>query len=284
MARAAMPAGVRVSFQSESEVIEGSCNAFPERGPIDLMIDGKLAGTAPTENITAFRFEDLGTQMKTFELWLPQFGGFELNGLEIADGATIRESNDPGLPRWVTYGSSITQCRAASSPTHTWPSIVARTREYDLTCLGFGGECHLDPLIARVIRDQEADLISLCVGINIYGNGSLNARTFCPGILGFVRIVREKHPTTPVALISPIYAPGREDAPNAVGFTLSSMRVEVAAAVDTLRANGDKNIHYIDGIDVLGAENTHLLPDDLHPNTEGCGVMARNLLQLLPSV
>ena len=282
--RAAMPAGVRVSFQSNTDVLQGTCNAAPERSPIDLMIDGKLAGTEPTEDLTSFKFVGLGSQMKSFELWLPQFGEFELNGLSISGGAQITESDDPKLPKWITYGSSITHCRAADSPTLTWPSIVARAREYDLTCLGFGGQCHLDPLIARVIRDRDADLISLCVGINIYGNNSLNARTFGPGIVGFVKIIREGHPNTPIALISPIYSPVREDTPNGVGFTLGSMRDEVATAVEKLRAAGDSNIHYINGLDVLDSDNAHLLPDYLHPNSEGYGIMATNLLNLLPPV
>ncbi|NQW18416.1 MAG: GDSL family lipase [Chloroflexi bacterium] len=282
--RAAMPAGVRVSFQSDTSFLAGECNAFPERSPIDLMIGGELVGTAPTEDLTSFRFDDLGTEMKSFELWLPQFGEFQLMGMSVSDDAELLESENLWLPKWITYGSSITHCRAADSPTLTWPSIVARTRGYDLTCLGFGGQCHLDPLIARVIRDRDADLISLCLGINIYGNDSLNARTFGPGIIGFVQIIREKHPDTPIALLSPIYSPGREDTLNAVGFTLSSMRGEVASAVDKLRAHGDNNIHYINGLDIFNADNAHLLPDDLHPNSEGYGIMASNLLTLLPQV
>ena len=282
--RAAMPAGVRVSFQSDTDLLEGACNAIPERSPIDLMIDGQLVGTVPTEGLTSFRFDGLGSQMKSFELWLPHFGQFQLTSLEISDGAQLTEVSDPGQPKWITYGSSITHCRTADSPTLTWPSIVARTRGYDLTCLGFGGQCHLDPMVARIIRDRDADLISLCVGINIYGSGSLNARTFGPGIIGFVKIIREKHLDTPIALISPIYSPGREETLNDVGFTLSGMRVEVAGAVEKLRAHGDGNLHYINGLDVFDSSNAHLLPDDLHPNTEGYGVMATNLLNLLPKI
>ena len=282
--RAAMPAGVSVNFQSDSNYLEGACNASSERSPIDLMIDGKLIGTASTEDLTSFKFGGLGSEMKSFELWLPQFGEFQLNSLTISDGAEFTEFSDPGLPKWITYGSSITHCRAANSPTLTWPSIVARTRGYDLTCLGYGGQCHLDPLIARVIRDRDADLISLCVGINIYGSGSLNVRTFGPGIMGFVKIIREKHPDTPIALISPIYSPGREDTVNGAGFTLNGMRSEVAITVEKLSTNGDGNIHYINGLDVFDANKAHLLPDDLHPDTEGYGVMAANLLHLLPQI
>ena len=133
-----------------------------------------------------------------------------------------------------------------------------------------------------VIRDREADLISLCLGINIH-SGSLNQRTFGPGILGFVQIVREKHPTTPMALVSPIFSPDREDTPNVVGFTLKQMRVEVKKAAETLRAYGDDNIYYIDGLNIFDADNAHLLPDNLHPNNEGYAIIAQNMLNLLPA-
>lgn len=282
--RAAMPAGVRLRFRSNSSLVHGYCDPIPERSPIDLVVDGKFVGSAETADRSEFRFEGLGDGSKLFELWLPQFGEFRFRGMMLSDGALVAEPDNESNTRWITYGSSITQCRDAASPTRTWPSIVARKRKYDLTCLGFGGQCHLDPMVARVIRDSDVDLISLCLGINIYGGASLSSRTFKPGILGFVKIIRERHVTTPIVLMSPIYSPGREDTPNEVGFTLQQMRAEVYMAAKTLRSHGDENIHYINGLDVFSSEHAHLLPDDLHPNSEGYGLMAGSLINLLPVV
>ncbi|HDH96352.1 MAG TPA: hypothetical protein ENF73_01330, partial [Proteobacteria bacterium] len=72
-----------------------------------------------------------------------------------------------------------------------------------------------------------------------------------------------------MVLMSPIVSPPREDAPNPVGFTLKAMRDEVAMAVEDLRASGDANVHYVNGLDILGPDHAHLLPDDVHPNAEG---------------
>jgi len=282
--RAAMAAGVRVTFQSDTTTIQGTCNLFEDRGQIDLIVDDKFVASVNLANQSAFRFENLASGTKNIELWLPQFGETQLIGLKIDVEAEILATPKSTAKKWITYGSSISQCRTADSPTKTWPAIVARTRGYDLRCLGFGGQCHLDPMIARVIRDSEADLISMCLGINIYGSGSLNQRTFYPGILGFVQIVREKHPATPIVLISPIYSPGRETELNDVGFSLKHMRDEVKRAYETLKAHGDENITYVNGLDVFGSDKAHLLPDDLHPNNEGYGIMASNLLGLLPRI
>jgi len=282
--RAAMAAGVRVTFHSDTTAIEGTCNLFEERGQIDLVVDEKLVGSVNLANQSSFRFENLSAGNKNIELWLPQFGETRLSGIGIDVEAEISATPESSAKKWITYGSSISQCSAADSPTKTWPAIVARTRGYDLTCLGLGGQCHLDPMIARVIRDSEADLISMCLGINIYGSVSLNQRTFYPGILGFIQIVREKHPTTPIVLISPIYSPGRETELNDVGFSLQHMRYEVKRAYETTKAHGEENISYINGLDVFGSDKAHLLPDDLHPNNEGYRIMADNLLGLLPKI
>ena len=282
--RAAMAAGVRVTFQSDTTTIEGACNMFEDRGQIDLVVDDKLVASVSLANQSSFRFGNLGFGAKNIELWLPQFGETRLIDLKIDVESEILAKPSSTAKKWITYGRSITQCKTADSPTKTWPGIVARTRGYDLWCLGFGGQCHLDPMIARVIRDSEADLISMCLGINIYGSGSLNQRTFYPGILGFVKIVREKHPTTPIVLISPIYSPRRETELNDVGFSLRHMRHEVKRAYGTLKAHGDENITYVNGLDVFGSDKAHLLPDDLHPNNEGYGIMASNLLRLLPRI
>lgn len=282
--RAAMPAGVRLSFNTDSSFVELQCDPANERSNVDLVIDDSLVDSQPSDGATSVRFENLDQGTNTLEFWLPQFEQFNLRGISISDGAVISTPIATDSKKWITYGSSITQARLADSPTKTWPAIVARTRGYDLTCLGFGGQCHLDPMIARIIRDREADLISMCLGINIYGAASLNQRTFYPGILGFVQIVREKHPTTPIVLISPIYSPGRETTPNEVGFTLEQMRNEVERAVDTLRSHGDANVSYINGLDVFNSDSAHLLPDDLHPNNEGYSLMANNLLGLLPRI
>ena len=79
-------------------------------------------------------------------------------------------------------------------------------------------------MVARMMRDMPADFLSMKVGINIYGSGSLSERTFQSAIIGFVQIVREKHPETPFVVISPIFSSFRETTRNAVGFTLEDMR------------------------------------------------------------
>ena len=277
IAHAAMPAGVRIAFHSDTRVVAGSILPEPDLGRLDLCCDGETFASVELADKDRFAFGDLPEGRKLIELWLPPVGRFRLQSIEISIGSSIAPFEDT-RPRWIAYGSSITQCAAAESPTQTWPAIVARQRGLNLTCLGFGGQCHLDPMVARMIRDLPADLISMCVGINIHGQSSMSERTFRPAVIGFVQTVRDGHPDTPLVVMSPIYCRPRETTPNAAGIHLEGMRAQAAAAVDALRAHGDTNVHYVSGLDVFGPELAHLLPDELHPSAEGYKVLGRRFL------
>ena len=277
--RAAMAAGVRISFHSDTTSLAGRIErADAEASPIDLLCDGRLHASVDLAGRDAFEFCELPAGEKLLELWLPQYTELRLHSLDVSDGASVSPYDDP-RPLWTTYGSSITHCRAAASPSRTWPAIVAREHGLNLTCLGYGGQCHLDPMIARLMRDRPADFISIKVGINIYGAASLGLRAFQPAVIGFVEILRERHADIPIAVISPIFSPPREDTPNPVEFTLQAMREEVAEAVSAIRGRGGSNVHYVDGLSLFGAEHAHMLPDDLHPDAEGYETLARNFLR-----
>lgn len=278
--RSAMPAGVRISFRSNTTQVSGNIVPQNDAGRLDLCCDGEQIDSIDLKQRDSFAFTGLSDGEKLIELWLPQFGQFQLRSLEIDESATLAAFTDT-RPRWITYGSSITQCRAAASPTQTWPAVVARTHGLNLTCLGYGGQCHLDAMVARMIRDLPADYISMCLGINIQGASSLGPRAFRPAIIGAVQIVREKHPDIPIVLMSPICCPPREENPNTVGFHLKRMREEVQAAAESLQTHGDTQVHYVDGLSVFGPDFVHLLPDNLHPDAEGYRVMGKNFVNVV---
>ncbi len=275
--RARTTVGVRLSFVSDTIMLAGVIEPSDGEGAVDLYIDGEMVGTEDITEKERFGYDNLKPGKKTMELWLPVAQQFRLRSLSLSDGAALEPFQDD-RPKWITYGSSITHCGAAESPSMTWPGVVARAAGYNLTCFGFGGQCHLDALVAMTMCDLPADYLSMCVGINIMGGGTLNIRTFRSSIIGFVRIVREKHLDTPFVVMSPIISKGRETVANSAGMHLVLMRQEVQAAVDVLRDCGDDNVHYVDGLDVMGAEQAHLLPDDLHPGPEGYKVMGQRFL------
>jgi hypothetical protein len=277
--RAELPSGVRLRFATDSQQISLHTEATSDAGSLDLYADGSIADTVTfAEGQSTISFGGLAAGVKTIEIWLSPYVAFKLRRIELDDGAQLEKSEDP-RPKWVTYGSSITHCRAAGSPSFTWPGVVARARNLNLTSLGYGGQCHADPMIARLIRDLPADFVSVKLGINIYGAGSLSARSFRPAVLGTIATIRDGHPDIPLAVCSPIWSPERERAPNKVELSLTQMRLEIAAAVESFRRRGDENIHYIDGLKLLDSSLAEHLPDNVHPSAEGYRIMGANFLR-----
>jgi len=277
--RAAMASGVQLRFDTNAEELQISCEPLPLNGCFDLCIDGKSTiTTSYSAGDTTLRFADLPAGDKTVEIWLSQAMPIAIRHIETPAGSTITKTEKSRL-KWVTYGSSITHCRTAGSPTKTWPSIVARARDFELTSLGFGGQCHADPLIARLIRDLPADFISIKIGINIYSQASLGPRAFRPAILGTIATIRDGHPETPLVVCSPIWGHDRETTPNTAGMTLAQMRDEVKEAVISYQKRSDENIYYLDGLKLFDASLAEYLPDNLHPNDRGNEIIAENFLR-----
>ena len=278
--KAEMAAGVRIVLETDAAHVGLDAETVGSDGqPAQAAVGDEVVDLSPG-TMTPLP----GGGRRTVELWLPHFGTTIVRGVVLPGGASVNRPPDDERPVWLTYGSSITHCRTATAPTRTWPARVARAAGLDLTCLGFGGQCHLDPMVARVIRNQPADLISICCGINIHGSGSLNSRSFPAAVIGTVETIREDHPDTPLCLISPIWGDWREIKATA-DLTLVDMRRVLAETVATLRDRGDEALHYVDGLTLFGPNSIgdgdlkRLMPDDLHPNDEAQPILADNVLR-----
>ena len=277
--KASMPAGVRLRFVSDTSSVRLEIvNSGVEPDPpwvFDLLIEGELhQRVAPPADADSIGFEDLPGGEHRLELYLPsQYAPVIITGLKIDVGATVQRWPDERR-RIVLYGSSITHCRHAAGPTETWPALVARQFDLNLTCLGYGGDCHMDPMVGRMIRDLPADYIGLKIGINMMGAASASDRTFRALAIGLIQTIRDGHPNTPLALVSPICHPPNETTQSAAGMTLQLMRQRLAEACDVLRAHGDANLHYVDGLSVMGPDDVGLYIDGIHPSSEGYRFLA----------
>jgi len=257
------------------------------RGAYDLYIDGQFHDRAWAQggatidlangafvgdeafNLT---FAGLPEGEKTLELWLPQAATVSITSLDLDDGAQAEPVAD-GRPRVLFHGSSITHCLEAEGASAGWPAVAASLAGVDHQNLGWAGSCLLSGQAARIIRDARADAIVLKLGINVHAEGQLKERPFLDSAHAMISIIREKHPATPILIVSPIYSPGREDDSPGGGPSLVRMRQLLQDVVAARVAAGDQHIGYLDGLSLFGAADAHLLPDDLHPNTEGYRLM-----------
>ncbi|WP_284644216.1 SGNH/GDSL hydrolase family protein [Paenibacillus silviterrae] len=274
--KAEIPAGVRIRLQTNTSQLRVEFEREAYELEVDCLIDGKLVQTGKLEADTytpflVFELNQPGD--KLVELYLSQKQPVRIRGVWIDEDAEYTIPEDY-RPRWVAYGSSITQCVEAESPSQTWPALASAKLGLQLTCLGFAANCHMEPMVSRMIRDLPADFVSVCVGVNIMGGSSLSERTFAPALIGFLQTIREKHPHTPLAVISPIYAKERETTDNKVGLQLVKIREIIEAAVSMLQTRGDRHLYYLNGLTLFGEEYADYFPDLLHPNAEGYRIMA----------
>ncbi|MFF3008365.1 SGNH/GDSL hydrolase family protein [Kitasatospora sp. NPDC057940] len=294
----------------------------PPDGVYDLLVDGQLTaqttvsgGNLRTIDLVAgrveltegppgtARFTGLPARDKTVEIWLPHTETTELLALDT--DAPVTPVPDGTRRRWVHHGSSISHGSNATHPTGTWPALAAAAGGVDLVNLGFGGSALLDPFTARAIRDTPADLISLKIGINLVNADVMRLRAFVPAVHGFLDTVREGHPATPLLVVSSILCPIQEDTPGPLAadfstgalrfratgdpaetaagrLTLTVIRTELARIVAARAADGDLNLHYLDGRSLYGRtdHDDHPLPDDLHPDQAGHHRIAEHFTRL----
>jgi lysophospholipase L1-like esterase len=280
--RATMGAGIRSSWTvSAGTVSTGTlvldAEGTPGSSPFDVVVGGRLAHRVPAAG--RMRHElDLGTLRPgtAVHLWLPQFGTVRIREASLR-GDHVRHVSGAGT-RWLTYGSSLTHCQQADGPSETWPALVAEQYGWQLTSLGFAGECQLDPAAESTLQQLPADLISLCLGINSYNAAVFSERSYTSQVLGFLTNIRAAHPLVPMVVITPMLSLPREDAPNAVGMTLRDYRNATAAVVRVLRDRGDQHLHCVDGAAIFTpGEAARRMPDTLHPDNEGYRLMAERL-------
>jgi hypothetical protein len=322
----ATPSGIRFELSTDATVLELELALrhvvlLDERSggtTVDLVVDGVLRDPVHTTEETLVVVTDLTTQdvevrrsgpatlrfelgatpaERRVEIWLPTTSAVLVRDVRIPAGAVLRPAPASG-PAWVHHGSSISQCAEADRPTGTWPAIVARAAGRSLVNLGLGGQCHLDPFMARTIRDLPAAAISLELGINVVNGDTMRERVFVPAFHGFLDTVRDGHPETPVLVVSPIVCPVAEDHPGptvggpdrrvrvvprpadlATGaLSLTRIRTLLAEHVALRQAEGDANLHLLDGLELFGHGDAPDLPDGLHPDAAGYRRMAERFL------
>jgi lysophospholipase L1-like esterase len=84
-----------------------------------------------------------------------------------------------------------------------------------------------------------------------------------------------------MAVMPPVLGCHREQTPNPMGMTLADYRADVAQVTVRQQELGDDLLTYVDGRDVLGSADTHLLADHLHPTSEGYRLMTECLTPVL---
>ncbi|MET8703185.1 GDSL-type esterase/lipase family protein [Kitasatospora sp. NPDC004723] len=282
---AALPAGARFAVRTDAARLLLDVDAEAGGAPLDVLADGALVHRrrpGPGRERIDIALPGVPAEV---EVWLPHLSRTRLAAVGLSGHRLLAPVRRTG-PRWVAYGSSLTHAMFPHGPSESWTALLARRRGWRLRNLGFAGQAYLDPLVARVLRDTPAELITLEIGTNAYIKSAFTSRSWGPAVGGFVETVRDGHPDTPIAVIAALPSAPREHARNAAGLTLADVRELTGAAVRVLQRLGDRRLHLVDGRDVLPlAEADGLYADGLHPTPAGehrlAGLVEPFLLPLL---
>lgn len=184
---------------------------------------------------------------------------------EIGHGLSYRSP----LPI-VYYGSSITQGACASHPGNTYQSIICRRMNLDYVNLGFSGSARGEENIARYMAE-----LTMLAFVCDYDYNAPDVAHLLATHRPLYDIIREKNPDIPYIMLS------RPDYDRNVADSIARRNV----VIDTYhyaRAQGDKNVYYIDGQGIFrGPDEDLCTVDGSHPTDIGFLKMADSIERIL---
>lgn len=278
-------AGGRVRFATDSDFIciKAKMNSItllphmPASGAagFDLFIDSPDGAESryvktfmPPWRTTESGYEsriDLGSKkLRYFTINFPSYSGVDELLVGIGEGA-ILGCGLPyrDLPPIVYYGSSITQGGCASRSGNIYQNVVCRRINADYINLGFSGNGRAEDAIV----DYMASL-QMSAFISDYDHNSPSREHLSATHYRMYEKIRAAHPDIPYIMLS------KCDLDNSYDANLSRREV-VYESFCRARANGDKNVYYIDGASIFrGPYQNMCTVDSCHPNDLGFALMA----------
>jgi lysophospholipase L1-like esterase len=215
-------------------------------------------------------------ETREYLLYLPLYNGLEsleigvTPGSEIAAAAPWPEERRRPL---CFYGTSITQGGCASRPGMAYPAILGRRLARPTVNLGFSGNGRMDPELADLLGEIDAEVYVLDCG------GNMTTEWITERTVPFIRALREARPDTPIVLIETVEY---QDA-----WHLTSRRESIDASNSATRAahaelvaEGVTGIHLVACADFLG-DDSEATVDGVHFTDLGFQRMSDALEPLL---
>ena len=193
-------------------------------------------------------------------------GMITLTGIE-GDIRPPREEEVP--PVLVSYGTSISMGAAASRPDFSFTALTAKELGYSLRNLGVSGNAFCEKEMADYLAKQPGDLFLFEISVNMVGKG-YTTEEFRKRATYLIDTVAKAHPKVPVVCIS-ILRYGADKTEKA------ALHREFRTALEEIcRATPHKNVHFVDGTQLLSFEG--LAKDNIHPTDVGHAEIATKLV------
>ena len=156
----------------------------------------------------------------------------------------------------VFYGTSILQGGCASRPGMAHTNIISRRLNRECINLGFSGNGQLDLEVARVMAEVDASVFVL----DFVPNASVEQMK--ERMETFYRIIRSKHPDTPVVFIEdPIFTHTFYD--ERIAKEVQRKNDTLKEILNRLKKENEKNIFFISSKKMLGEDGEATI-DGIH--------------------
>lgn len=206
---------------------------------------------------------------KEILIHFPLYSGVKALYIGVVEGSTLSAAEPYKYEKPVVYyGSSITNGAAASRPGMTYEAMLSRWLGVDHHNLGFGGSAKGEREIAEYVASLE-----MSVFVYDYDYNAPSVEHLEQTHERMFKIVREKHPDTPIIIVSrPKYV---KDEDCLRRFEVIKTTYEHALAA------GDERVYLVCGSDLFEGLDADYTVDAVHPTDLGFRYMAQGLRPVL---
>lgn len=171
----------------------------------------------------------------------------------------------------VYYGSSITQGSSASRPGMSYENIITRRLDTEYLNLGFSGSAKAEEAISEYISG-----LDMSIFVYDYDHNAPTAEYLESTHERMFKEFRSKNPEIPVIMMTK---------PNYVQSTSMKKCVEIIRKTyNNALLNGDKNVYFINGKDLMKYCGNEGTAENTHPNDLGFYSMAKVLGDLIEEI
>ena len=206
-------------------------------------------------------------EMEDVTILLPRNEIIDTIDVEIEDDAVIEAPTPYKHEKPIVYyGSSITEGGISCNMANAYNAIISRHLDTDYINLGFSGNAKGELAMADYINTLDFSIF-----VYDYDHNAPTVEHLWKTHEPFFKRVREKHPDTPIVMMTrPCAVYGEEEC---------ARREAVLNTYNNAIASGDKNVYFIDGETFFKdcPDRELCLIDTVHPNDYGFHLMAEKI-------
>lgn len=211
-----------------------------------------------------------------YEVILPYADSVDLQAVVVNDTAQFATPSARPTLRYLAYGDSVTQGFTATDVMKGYPYQVAQQNNWQVLNMGIAGRSAVSLDGQNFLGQQNADILSICIGVNDWQGGDALSR-FRTVMTNFFNYLRVIQPRVPIYVITPLWVDSSWSVPKAVA-TLEEYRQVIREVV---AARNDANMYIVEGPSLIDNDKKYFTATLVHPNDAGFVMMASRLAAIM---